>query len=467
MTAPKSWEQYKEELTPLAKNHNIQILGYVGEWKGSKTKLKLSCPDHGEWESTTIAKFKTKGSKCCPDCNGRRKVTEEKECISLVDIAKERGFTFIGLAEEWRGVRTKIRIVCPKHGEWNTTHIIDFRNGRGCPICSGKKPLTWETELPILAEIAQKKGYQVLGYVGKWKGCYTKLDLLCHCGNRWDTTSINSFKNGNGCPLCRRENIRKAKTISDDQHIADFFSTGKFKEGTIFTNTGKRSCSKSGDIIWMIECPVCSHDEYVQAGVCDGKFYSRGSDLKQGSIPCRCATSYHYTENQITYKVRKEIEKKGYVWVDWITKPSSIGKFKYLCLVHGEQIGSARNLLTQGCGCSQCAGHSQQQLYINIVKDNDITVALKFGIAKDSDRRLNSQNSRNLFFMERICLYDFSTVKQCKAAERAIKKKLKTGILTARELKDGYTETVSVSDLENLQKIITQYGGKLVYSKEM
>ena len=466
MVALKSWEQYKEELIPLAKNHNIQILGYIGEWKGRRTRLKLSCSDHGEWESTIINVFKTKGGKCCPDCNGHRKVTEEKECISLVDIAKERGFTFIGLAEEWRGVRTKIRIICPKHGEWNTTNIIDFRNGRGCPACASNKPLAWETELPILEEIAQKKGYQVLGYVGEWKGHKTKLDLLCHCGNKWGTTSINNFKRGYGCPLCRYENTRKAQTISDDQHIADFFSTGKFKEGTIFTNTGKRS--KSGDIIWMIECPVCSHDEYVQAGVCDGKFYSKGWPLKQGSIPCRCATSYHYTENQITYRVKKEVEGKGYVWVGWIGKPSrSHGKFKYLCLVHGEQTGRANGLLSHGQGCPMCAGHSQQQLYINIVNDDTIIVALKFGIAKNSDRRLKRQNSRNLFPMERICLYDFSTVKQCKAAERAIKKKLKTGILTARELKDGYTETVSVSDLENLQKIITQYGGKLVYSKEV
>lgn len=395
MVAPKSWEQYKEECQPIAESKQIQILGWTGEWKGNKTKLKLSCP---------------------------------------------------------------------KHGEWNTTNISSFRNGRGCPACARNKPLTWETELPILEEIAQKRGYQVLGYVGEWKGSYTKLNLLCHCGYRWQSTAITDFKRDGGCPGCRFDSLRKRSIVPDDQHIQDFINTGRFKEGTIFTNTGKRS--KSGNIIWMVECPVCSHDEYVQAGVCDGKFYSVRNNLKRGYIPCRCG-NYQYTEDQITYRVKKEVEGKGYVWVDWITKPSSVGKFKYLCLVHGEQKGRASHLLNHGQGCPQCAGHSQQQLYINIVKDNDIIVALKFGIAKDSDRRLNYQNLRNMFFMERICLYDFSTVKQCKAAERAIKKKLKTGILTARELKDGYTETVSVSDLENLQKIITQYGGKLVYNKEV
>lgn len=230
-------------------------------------------------------------------------------------IANNKGIEILGYVEPFIGCDTKMILRCRQEHEWKTCSISNFKHGNSCPICSGKKPLTWETELPILEEIAQKKGYQVLGYVGEWKGNKTKLDLLCHCGNRWQSTAIHQFKGGRGCP--------------------------------------------------------------------------------------------------------------------------------------------------------QCAGHNQQQLYINIVKDNDIIVALKFGIAKDSDRRLNSQNSCNMFFMERICLYDFSTVKQCKAAERAIKKKLKTGILTERELKDGYTETVSVSDLENLQKIITQYGGKLVYSKEM
>lgn len=381
-------------------------------------------------------------------------------------IANNKGIEILGYVEPFIGCDTKMILRCRQEHEWKTCSISNFKHGNSCPICSGKKPLTWETELPILEEIAQKKGYQVLGYVGEWKGNKTKLDLLCHCGNRWQSTAIHQFKGGRGCPQCRGENTRKALTMSDDQHIADFFSTGKFKEGTIFTNTGTRSkgCRHS---IWMVECPVCSHDEYVQAGVCDGKFYSEGNNLKRGCIPCRCG-NYRYTEDQITYRVKKEVEGQGYVWVGWIGKPSrSHGKFKYLCLVHGEQTGRANNLLSLGQGCPQCAGHNQQQLYINIVKDNDIIVALKFGIAKDSDRRLNIQNSRNMFFMERICLYDFSTVKQCKAAERAIKKKLKTGILTERELKDGYTETVSVSDLENLQEIITQHGGKLVYNKEM
>lgn len=386
----------------------------------------------------------------------------KEECQPL---ANKKGIEILGYVEPFIGGSTKMILRCRQKHEWNTCSIKNFKRGRSCPICAGKSK-TLEDYLAECQPLAVERGIEILGINGEFIGCDTKMMLRCRHGHEWNTCSFDNFKRGNGCLVCRYENTRKLQTISDDQHVADFFSTGVFPEGTIFTNTGRSN--KFGKSIWMIECPVCSHDEYVKAGVCNGKFYSRGCHLKQGSIPCRCSTNYRYTKDQITYRVKKTVERKGYVWVGWIGKPSiRPGKFKYLCLMHGEQIGRADSLLNQDSGCPQCAGHSQQQLYINIVKDNDIKVALKFGIAKDSDRRLNSQNSRNLFFMERICLYDFSTVKQCKAAERAIKKKLKTGILTARELKDGFTETVSVSDLENLQKIITQYGGKLVYNKEV
>lgn len=407
----------------------------------------------------------------------RRKSIEEymEECAP---IATERGIIILGTYGEDKGSKTKMILRgrdC--NHEWNTTTFNHFKRGSGCPVCAkemesrGKaKKKNLETCLIECQPLAQERDIEIIGVVKPFKGVRTKMINRCKvCNHEWNTCSIANFKRGSGCPKCKAEKIGelgKCAVIPDDQHIQDFMNTGAFQPGTIFINTGERT-GKS-DSIWCIKCPICSYDEYVQAGVCDGKFYSTRGSLKNGSLACRCSTRYVFSDQQLTYRMRKELQKKDLIFIEWVGKPSvRLGKVKFGCKEHGEHIARAANLLNHGQGCPQCAGHSQQQLYINIVKDDDIIVALKFGIAKDSDRRLNSQNSRNMFRMERICLYDFSTVKQCKATERAIKKKLKTGILTARELKDGYTETVSVSDLENLQKIITQYGGKLVYSKEV
>lgn len=320
-------------------------------------------------------------------------------------------------------------------------------------------PKSWEQYKEECQPIAESKQIQILGWTGEWKGVNTKLDLLCHCGYKWDTTSINNFKRGSGCPLCGYENTRKAQTISDDQHIADFFSTGKFKEGTIFTNTGER---KGCDPVWMVQCPVCSHDEYVKAGLCDGKFYMTRGNLKYGYLPCRCSASYRYTAEQITYKVRKKIEKKGYVWIGWITKPSSIGKFKYICKSHGEQKGTANNLLNIGQGCPQCANKNQQQAYINYIYDEqDIICALKFGIANNSNRRMKEQNSHNVFTMKQHQVWHFPTVKQCQNAEKYCKKVLNTEAVSKYSMPDGYTETVELSCMASIQNIYKLYGGTL------
>lgn len=54
-------------------------------------------------------------------------------------------------------------------------------------------PKSWEQYKEECIPIAESKQIQILGWTGQWKGVHTKLDLLCHCGYKWDTTSINSL----------------------------------------------------------------------------------------------------------------------------------------------------------------------------------------------------------------------------------------------------------------------------------
>lgn len=307
--------------------------------------------------------------------------------------------------------------------------------------------------------IAEAKGIEIIGSVEPFIGVNTKMINRCSHGHEWNTTTFKNFKIGKGCPICHRKNVSKAKTIPDDQHIQDFMNTGKFKPGTIFTNTGER---KGSNILWCVECPDCSHDEYVKAGVCDGRFYARGNNLKKGIIPCRCSNSYHYTEEQITYKTKKEVERKGYVWIGWIGKPSSQGKFKYGCNEHGEQIGRANCLLYRGHGCPSCANQTQQQAYINNVYDEQgVLCALKFGIANNSDQRIKIQNYNNAFTMKQTQVWRFPTVKQCKDAEKRCKRVLHTEAVSKYAMPDGYTETVELSCMASIQNIYKLYGGTL------
>ena len=116
----------------------------------------------------------------------------------------------------------------------------------------------------------------------------------------------------------------------------------------------------------------------------------------------------------------------------------------------------------KGSGCPLCAGHLQNQAYIHLVKDLDTVCALKLGIARDWLKRMLHQNKRNTFQVENVGVWQFNSVMRCKAAERECKQTLKTGVLNERELKDGWTETVSVLDLEKVIAIYEKHGGKRI-----
>ena len=105
------------------------------------------------------------------------------------------------------------------------------------------------------------------------------------------------------------------------------------------------------------------------------------------------------------------------------------------------------------------AGKSQQYAYINSILDNNLLVALKYGIEKQKGKRVNQQNKKSLFTVESLCVYCFPTVEQCKDAERECKKLFGNGFLTKEEMPDGYTETTTIANLEKIISIYEKWGG--------
>lgn len=236
-------------------------------------------------------------------------------------------------------------------------------------------------------------------------------------------------------------------------------SSGKFKEGTTFKRNTHKVDSQGVYSYWDYTCPVCSDDGYVRAGVCSGVFTASTSNLRHGKLACRCSVKYHYTKPQWEYRLAKECESRGYVFIGWKGRGwGTKAKFTYKCLLHGEQNKEVGSFLS-GHGCPICAGYNQRECYLNVVKDGNLPIALKFGIAMDSNIRLKKQNSRNRLSMEQMVLYMFPTVEQCKSAERYCKKTLKRGVVCKQDMPDGYTETVALTDYDKVVSIYERFGG--------
>ena len=465
MPKAKTWEEYKAECEAVAKP-GITILGWVGEWKGGRTKLKCRCDKHGDWESLTIAAL-LRGQSCrlCYNAStSERKTTTWEDHKLQCENAVATGVEILGWIGEWEGINTKLRCICPDHGVWESTSIAGIKRGNGCPSCA-RKIVSTKNQRPLeeyeeeCKKIARNKNYLFQGFVEPWKGNKTKLKLYCNtCKIHWSTTTISSFIRGSGCLSCYRK-ARLAGTYnkSDEDHIKDFMDSGAFADGTIFTNLGRAKIGRGNT--WQVICPVCSKDEYVMAGVCTGVFSAIDYSLKQGHKVCRCSPSFSFTKEQWNWRLSKNCAERGYTFLGWKNSKWGSGELmRYLCPKHGEQFARS-SIFLSGIGCASCAGHSQQQCYINIVMDCDLPVAYKIGIARDSGTRIKTQNRRNLFQMSQMAVYNFPTVEDCKAAERACLSELRCGVLSARELQDGYTETVALTDYDKVVSIYERFGG--------
>jgi hypothetical protein len=118
----------KESFVEIAKQvHNDKYDYSKTEYINNKTKVCIICPEHGEFWQTPKHHLRGDG---CPKCIGRNRTTEE-----FIEKAKQvHGDKYDYSKTEYKNTRTKLKIICLKHGEfWQTPH--SHLLGNGCPIC--------------------------------------------------------------------------------------------------------------------------------------------------------------------------------------------------------------------------------------------------------------------------------------------------------------------------------------------
>lgn len=222
-----------------------------------------------------------------------------------------------------------------------------------CP-CGCAKSVKWteeQTKIRVIRE-CRERSYTFHGWSGRFNGSQTFLDLSNpETGNRWQTTTVNRFFTGHGDPVAGIQ----SKSIDDIQHIKDFMNTGAFLEGTRFTRSDRKN-SKGIKNYWVVGCPKCSNDEYVLNGLCDGKFESKVTNLKDGKIPCRCSDKFRWTQQQREFQIQKVLSEDGGKFITWekgIYK-NCYSKFNWLCSDGHECGTTVASFLNCNTRCGTC-----------------------------------------------------------------------------------------------------------------
>lgn len=130
------------------------------------------------------------------------------------------------------------------------------------------------------------------------------------------------------------------------------------------------------------------------------------------------------------------------------------------CSVTFESTSASLQMGKVGCTCSW--GFNQKQAYINQVFYGDLILGLKFGISVNAESRSkNFQRSKD-YTIRLACVYQFSSVGDCRNAEKYCKKALPCVIFSKEMLPDGYTETTYPHYYDEITKIYEDFGGKVV-----
>ncbi len=108
----------------------------------------------------------------------------------------------------------------------------------------------------------------------------------------------------------------------------------------------------------------------------------------------------------------------------------------------------------------ECSPSRQKECYLHVVLFDSEAIAVKFGIAVMSSRRLKEQISRNTGLeFDQIGVYLFDSNDQCKNAERLCKQVLECGILSKERMPDGWSETTLPSNIGKIINIYESHGG--------
>lgn len=134
----KSQEEFIKEIMDIhSDKYDYSKVKYIN----NNTNVIVICPEHGEFLKKPIHLINR--GQGCPLCS--RDEISSKQRMGLnnfITKAKEiHGDKYDYSLVNYKNNRTKVKIVCPEHGEFEQLPTNHLR-GKGCKYCGGTKKFT-------------------------------------------------------------------------------------------------------------------------------------------------------------------------------------------------------------------------------------------------------------------------------------------------------------------------------------
>jgi hypothetical protein len=173
------------------KIHNNKYDYSKVKYSKAKGYVDIICPYHHTFKQKANSHLNGHG---CPYCGGTSKNDNEKFISKSIEV---HGGKYDYSLVEYINNNTKVKIICNEHGIFEQRPNNHMRN-QGCPYCGGSKQLTTEDFIRRSNEIHNYKyDYKLV----KYNNNRIKVDIICHDHGVFSQSPKEHLK-GSGCTKC-------------------------------------------------------------------------------------------------------------------------------------------------------------------------------------------------------------------------------------------------------------------------
>jgi very-short-patch-repair endonuclease len=224
-----STEMFKEKATRIHNNkYDYSLVKYIN----NITKIKIICPEHGEFEQTPSIHISGTGCrKCGIQQRGiKRRITYD---VFVSRSNKIHNNKFDYSLVSFSSVYDYIKIKCPKHGIYEQTVVGHMTKGHGCVDCQHEAAslnlrLTVKQFLEKATALYQNfYNYSKVIYINN----LTKIIITCPIHGDFIKTP-GKFLAGQGCQKCSKVVSKGEKTIINylTKHNIEFKFNAMFND---------------------------------------------------------------------------------------------------------------------------------------------------------------------------------------------------------------------------------------------
>ena len=283
---------------------------------------------------------------------------------------KKHGEKYDYLKVEYINAKTKVTIICNKHGEFKLTPNHHLSRGDGCKKCGREK--SSEKQRMTKAEFIEKSklihinengnpiyDYEKVEYIN----CKTKVTIICNKPKHGEFQQIPSnHLTGYGCIKCRNANSGNSQRLTTKEFIE--------KSKLIHIN-------ENGIPIYGYEKVdyINSHTDVIIYCKTHGDFYQRPNNHLNGATCLDCSNEKSSEIQRMTTEefIKKAEELHGYDKYNYSQTIYGINNNEYvniICKIHGLFGQTPTNHLTGREGCIKCHKHGYSKkavLWLNFI----------------------------------------------------------------------------------------------------